>query len=598
MPFASAGKHLHRALSGAIICTLSKHSGFDWFHPSGIVQSPREGRAMGRSSYWRRFADRRISRRRVLEVGAAAGLGVVGLSLAACGGEEEGPEARETPAADETPEVALTPQPGGKATYGLPTDPGNLDPQETITAGYIAARIHNPLHGVNVATQEFYPLVAEHFEQPDEMTYIWKLRKGVRFQDVEPTYAREVNAEDVVYSFDRLKAGPTMNDRKLLTLYSDVYEAVDDHTFRLRTNRLFSPAINHIGNYPYSVVAREAVEKWETLASNGAGCGGWILDDFVRGERVRLRKNPDYWRADRPFPDEEEWLVIPDTGSLWQAFKTGRLDYAAVNVDKFKRQEVEDDPRFQIAASPASWKIDCYIRVDRPPFNDERVREALDIAIDRDDFIDKLYFGEGRWNGPIAWPLEYWALPQDEIRAALKYDPEKASQLLSAAGYDDGLELNAPCMNFGDSPRAGEVIADHYGRVGVNVKLDPREIGIFLSQLLYPGNFDIAFFTNSIGTEPDRPLRSYYSEGQNADVNPGRTNDPEVDALIEGIWEIFDLEERREYVLDVQRVLLEKHGPMYALCSEEGYVGLSSRMHGLQEGTGIIGWMGIDYWVE
>jgi len=71
-----------------------------------------------------------------------------------------------------------------------------------------------------------------------------------------------------------------------------------------------------------------------------------------------------------------------------------------------------------------------------------------------------------------------------------------------------------------------------------------------------------------------------------------------VDALIEGGWEIFDLKERREYYLDVQRALLKKHGPMYPLCSEEGYVGYSSRMHGLQEGTGIIGWMGIDYWVE
>ena len=206
-------------------------------------------------------------------------------------------------------------------------------------------------------------------------------------------------------------------------------------------------------------------------------------------------------------------------------------------------------------------------------------------------------FGEGKWNGPIAWPLEYWALPQDEIRAVLKHDPEKAKQLLSAAGYGDGLDLDAPMMSFGDSPRVGEVIADHYRRVGVNVKLDPRDIGVFLSQMLYPGNFDVAFFQNSIGTEPDRSLRSYYSEGQNADVNPGRTNDPEVDDLIEGVWEIFDLEEKREYVLDVQRTLLKKHGPMYPLCSEEGDVGYSSRVHGLQEGTGLIGWLGISYWV-
>lgn len=553
---------------------------------------------MERSSYWWRFQNKRMSRRGLMKAAGVATTGAAGAALVGCGDDGAEAPGASAPAAAGTPAAELTPQPGGKMTLGIPADPGNLDPQPTITAGFIAARIHNPLHGVNVATQEFYPLVAEQLEQPDEVTYIWKLRSGVKFQNVDPTYGRVVTAEDVVYSFDRLKAGPTMNDRKLLTLYSEGYEAVDDHTFKLTTNRPFSPATAHIGNYPYAVVPREAVEKWEDLSSHAAGCGGWILESFTRGERVRLRKNPDYWQAGRPFPDEEEWLVIPDSGSLWQAFKTGKLDFAGVNVDKFKRQEVEDDPSFQIVASPASWKIDCYIRVDRAPFSDDRVREALDIAIDRDDLIEKLYFGEGRWNGPIAWPLEYWALPQTDIQAVLKHDPDKARRLLSAAGYDDGLELHAPMMNFGDSPRVGEIIADHYRRVGVNLKLDPRDIGVFLSQMLYPGNFDVAFFQNSIGTEPDRPLRSYYREGQNADVNPGRTNDPEVDALIEGIWKIFDLEEKREYVLDVQRTLLKKHGPMYPLCSEEGYVGYSSRVQGLQEGTGIIGWMGVDYWVH
>ena len=81
-------------------------------------------------------------------------------------------------------------------------------------------------------------------------------------------------------------------------------------------------------------------------------------------------------------------------------------------------------------------------------------------------------------------------------------------------------------------------------------------------------------------------------------IHPDASKSILKDDLIEGVWEIFDLEEKREYVLDVQRTLLKKHGPMYPLCSEEGYVGYSSRVHGLQEGTGIIGWMGIDYWVE
>ncbi|MDI6858242.1 MAG: ABC transporter substrate-binding protein [Dehalococcoidia bacterium] len=546
------------------------------------------------SEYWSKFARRRVSRRSVLKAGAAAGLGAAALGAAACEGDgEEG-----TPAGGETPAAGETPVPGGKATFGIPTDPGNLDPQQSITAGYLSARIHNPLHAINMSTQEFTPLIAEKLEQPDNTTYIWTLRKGVKFHDVDPTFGREVTAEDVKYSFDRLKAGPTLNDRKLLTLYTETYEAVDTYTFKHATNRLFSPAIYHHGNYPYCIVPREAVEKWEDLSSHASGCGAWILDGFTRGERVRLRKNLDYYLAGRPFPDEEEWLVIPDTGTLWQTFKTGKLDYVAVNLDKFKRAEVEGNPSYQVETSPSLFTTNCYIRVDRPPFSDDRVREALDIAIDRDDLIDKLYFGEGKYNGPVPWPLEYWALPQDEIRTVLKYDAEKATQLLSAAGYGDGLELNAPCVNFGDPPKAAEIVADHYRRIGVRMNIALKELGVYLSQYQYPGEFDITFFLNLPYMEPDMPLRSYYSKGQNADRNPGRSSDSEVDALIEGGWEIFDIDERQEYYRDVQRVLLRKHGPMYPLCSPEGHVGYSARMRGLQEGTGLIGWLGISYWVQ
>ena len=550
---------------------------------------------MGSSRYWGKVTGRRVSRRRVLAAGAAAGLGAAGVALGACGGGGEEEDTGGSPTA--LPQG--TPKPGGKVTIGLPVDPGSLDPQRSVSSGYISALIHNPLHAINMSTREFTPLVAEKLEQPDQQTYIWTLRKGVKFHNIDPTFGREVNADDVVYSFDRLKAGPTLNDRKLLTLRAEGYEAVDAGTFRLRTKIPFSPAIDQTGNFSYSIMPREAVEKWGgELAFNASGCGAWILEEAIRGERIRLRKNPDYYIAGRPFPDEEEWPIIPDAGTLWQVYKTGKLDLVSLNVDKFKREEIEGDPRFQVVESPSLWTLNCYTKVDRPPLDDMPVREALDIAIDRDDYVDKMFFGEGKWNGPIPWTLEYWALPQEEIRAALKYDPEKAKQLLTAAGYADGLDINCPLPAFGDVPKAATIIADHYRKIGVTLKIQQQDLAVFLAQSLYASEFDIAIFQNQPYMEPDIILRSYYSKGQNADRNPGHTNDPEVDALIEGLWNVFDQEERREAVLDVQRTLLAKHGPMFPLCSVQGFAGYSSRIRGLQEGTGLIGWLGITYWVE
>jgi peptide/nickel transport system substrate-binding protein len=563
---------------------------------------------MATFGYWQKLAERRISRRRALAAGAAAGLGAVGVALGACGSKEKVVGSSTAPNQG-TPVASVltalpqgTPVPGGKVTIGWPVDPGSLDPQRSATSFQISPRIHNPLHAFNMATQEFMPLVAEKLEQPDpdRLTYIWTLRKGARFHNVDPTFGREVNAEDVVYSFDRLKAGPTQSDRKLLTLRAEGYEAVDSGTFRLRTKIPFSPTLNQTGSVAYSILPREAVEKWGgELANNASGCGAWILDSAVRGERVVLRKNPDYYISGRPFPDEEEWQVIPDTGSHWQYYKTGKLDLVGLNVDKFKRQEIEGDPRFQIVEYPYLYTLVCYVRVDRPPLNDPRVREALDMAIDRDDVIDKMYFGEGNFNGPIPWPLEYWALPQEEIRAALKYDPEKARQLLAAAGHADGLEINCPIPTFGEVPEMATIIADHYRKVGVDVKILPAELAVYFAQYEWVGNYDITIFVNQPYMEPDIILRSYYSKGANSDKNPGGTNDPEVDALIEGLWGIFDQEERREAVMDTQRTLLAKHSPMFALCSPRGFAGFSSRMRGTWGGaTGLIGMLGINYWVE
>jgi len=546
---------------------------------------------MTSGSYWERVARRKVSRRRVL-TGAATALGASALALAGCSGGDEATSGSWTPSPFDTP------QPGGKATFAIPLDPGSLDPQFNVISGYLSARIHNPMHAINMSNREFQPLVAESLEYPDHMTYVWKLRHGVKFHDIDPTFGREVTAADVVYSFDRLKAGPTLNDRKLLTLHTDRFEAIDDHTFSLRTNKLFSPTVDHTGNFAYSIVPHEAVDKWDSLATKASGCGAWILTDSVRGERVNLRRNPDYFMQGRPFPDEEEWLPITDLGTLWQTFKTGRADYAGINLDKLKVEEIQGKAAYQVAKSPYLFTINFYIRVDRPPFNDDRVREAMDIAIDRDDYIDKMYFGDGNYNGPIPWALEYWALPQDELRSTLAYDPTRAKQLLDAAGYGDGMELDMPVAAFGDCPKVATVLADHFARVGVKVDIRARELGAFLAQELYGHNFDMAIFLNLPYMEPDIILRSYYSKGQQADVNPGLSNDPEVDGLIEGLWSIFDMEEKRQAVLECQRVILKKHGPMYPLCSPQGYAGFSRRMRGLQEGTGLIGWMGISYWVE
>lgn len=541
--------------------------------------------------YWKPFATRRMSRRAALKRGAALGLGAAAVGLAACGGDEE-----EGAPAGKTPVSQATPKAGGKATLAVSADVGSLDPTLSIGTTFVGGRMYSPLHTFDARTDEIVPMVAESVEQVDETTYVWKIRAGVKFQDVDPTFGREVTARDAVYSFERLKSQPTINDKLLLASFTDAFEAVDDHTFEMKMSKPYAPTLAQSGLAQYCIVPQEAVEKWGDLSLNAVGCGPWILVDYTRGERMRLRKNPTYFQAGRPFLDEEEWLIIPDEGTVWQSLRTGRLDLPLwLRPDKLKRQEVENDRSIAIVENPDVSPPLFYTRIDRPPLNDARVQEALDLAIDRDDYIDKLYFGEGNYDGPVCWTLEYWALPQDELRSTLKHDPEKAKRLLSAAGYGDGFELKAPARNDDDAANITTVIADHYRQVGVKVSLELKDVGLWLADLI-SGNFEMTISRTISVWEPDFLLRYYHSGGRTGVSNSTMINDAEIDAAIEGASEVFDREERRERVHEVQRLLLRKHVPMHPLCSWQAYMAYSAKLGGVEPRTGPLYWMGTEYW--
>jgi peptide/nickel transport system substrate-binding protein len=128
------------------------------------------------------------------------------------------------------------------------------------------------LHSVELEDQSIYPQMASAVEHPDEVTYIWKLRQGIKFHDVEPVNGREVTADDVLYSMTRRRDDPTIyNDKQLLRDFTASMEATDPLTFRLVTTRPYSPVLDEIGNPSYAIIPQEAIEKWGDLSQHPIG---------------------------------------------------------------------------------------------------------------------------------------------------------------------------------------------------------------------------------------------------------------------------------------------------------------------------------------
>ncbi|MGD0766470.1 MAG: ABC transporter substrate-binding protein, partial [Dehalococcoidia bacterium] len=435
------------------------------------------------SEYWRRLAAKRISRRRVLQAGAA-GLGVGALALAGCRGGGE------NTSIDTTLPPEVTPQYGGDVVYGLIADPGDLDEQEGVTNYWCTSQFNGFLFHINLRTDEMMLQMADSFEQPDEVTYIWKLKPGIRFQNVDPVFGREVTADDVVYSLTRRRDDPLcLNDKQLLANFTAGFEAVDPLTFKLTTKQPYRPTVDELGNPSYPIIPHEAVEKFGDLKNNPVGCGPFILTDFVRAETIKSRKNPDYFMPGRPYLDTIEWQIILDPATCLQAFETGKHDFTTVALDKLKIGDLQKIPHVIVREVPSFWRHTMLLRVDQDPFKNPLTWEAIDLAVDRDDLLNKMAFGEGQYTGPVPATLTRYSLPQQELRDFYKVDLTKAKQLLSAAGFADGFEFDCPVMNVADMSKFAEVVKEQLGKINVTMNIQLKEEVSFLVQNLYTRAF-------------------------------------------------------------------------------------------------------------
>jgi ABC-type transport system substrate-binding protein len=501
----------------------------------------------------------------------------------------------------------LTPQPaddkpqhGGHLTTATTVAFGGLDPQLSVDSYVLGEKLHGYLYSVDLRTHSPDLQMAQSYEQVDETTYVWKLKPGIKFHDIDPTWGREVTSEDVVYSMTRRRDEPSsQNDKQMLRDYTAGFSAPDALTFKLVTSVPYSPTFDEIGNPSYAIVPREAVEKWGNLQQDAAGCGAYLLKGFEKGQRVDLVKNPNFYMEGLPYLDSMEINIMSDESALSQAFITGRHDaYVGSAPTRLKVEDWRQVPGIHVRTGRNFWRRTLMLRVDKPPFNDIRVRQAVDLAIDRQDLIDKMAFGDGKIGGPIVPDMKPWALPQDEVDAFYQRDVAKAKQLLAAAGYENGFDVDLKVQGVADLSKFSTIVIGHLEEAGIRCKIVIEELGNHLSQTLYPGNFQMTCYYNLPYSEPDRPLCQWFSKGQ-AGFSFSGYNNPQAD---EWIWKErseFDPDKRTQIILDAQRFFMKEYGPQIGTISDTGYGAYWEWLHGVDPnlGRGSFLDLGVHYWL-
>lgn len=470
-----------------------------------------------------------------------------------------------------SPAQEKKPDTGGIFSYYIGGEPTNLNGlSENIYPGLL---MHGLLYeGLTDVKRDVdwrvefpvIPRLAERWENPDPTTYIFYLRKGAKWSDGEP-----FTADDVIVSFDYLRSNPF----RLSTNLRDVKELVkiDNNTLKITLKGASPMFLYNLSGYgaqaiavlPKHIYDKAGEEGWKTA---GVTMGPFKLRSFDKSSRTVMERNPNYWGKDKdgtqlPYMDGIIVTHNVDPSARVAGFQAGRFDIVGIDTKK------EVDP---VVAVKKDAKVYGYVmhhvysafpNMTRKPWDDVRVRQAVQLAIDRWEMNEALAFGEGMIEPPISPAIKTgWGMSQEELlklpgfRKDKTEDLAKARQLLSEAGYPGGFKTsNMHIRTFVWTPGQSEMMASQLKKVGIDMEVRFIDEAQFF-KLLKEMDFDTGF--HLLGN-PDPALNAYSWLHSKGAFNYG-VKDPEVDDLIEKLGMVMDVNERKQIVRRLQQILLDK----------------------------------------
>lgn len=386
---------------------------------------------------------------------------------------------------------------GGTLIFGRGGDSVGLDPAFEVDGESfkVCDNIYDTLVQYKVESEELdertelEPGLAESWESSEDgLTWTFNLRKNVNFHDGTP-----FNAEAVLFSLNRQhdKTHPYHNlggtyvyweDTGLASIV-DKITASDAFTIQIKLKEPYAPFIYTIAITPFAIVSPTAVKKFgEKYSNNPVGTGPFIFERWDRKDKIVLKANENYWGG-RPKIDRVIFRSIPDN-----AIRLIELQQENLHIMEFPNpddlQQIQKDDSIELLSQPGTNIGYLALNMERPPFDNNKVRRAINHAINKSDIIKHLYQGLGI---PAKNPIPPTLWSYDDTIADFEYDPELAKQLLAEAGYEDGFEttlwaLPVPRPYIPDGRALAEVIQSELSNISIKAKIVTYDWGTYLEK--------------------------------------------------------------------------------------------------------------------
>ncbi|MBB2752970.1 UNVERIFIED_ORG: peptide/nickel transport system substrate-binding protein [Rhizobium aethiopicum] len=435
----------------------------------------------------------------------------------------------------------------GVLTIGRREDSTTFDPIKTAQNidNWVFSNVYDVLIRVDKTGTKLEPGLAESWAASDDgLTYTLKIRDA-KFSDGSP-----LTAEDAAYSLLRIRDDAA-------SLWSDSYKVIDTavatdaHTLTIKLKNPSAPFLSTLALPNASVISKKGMESLgaDAYAEKPIASGAFVIDEWRRGDRVILKKNPNFWEADRVKLDGVEWISVPDDNTRMLNVQAGELD-AAIFVPFSRVEELKKDPNLNVGIDASTREDHLLINHAHGALGKKEVRQALDLAIDKKAIVDTITFGQGTIaNSYIPkGALYYYA---DNLQRP--YDPAKAKEMLAAAGASD-LTLNY-LVRAGDEvdEQTAVLVQQQLQKAGITAnlqKVDPSQQW----DMLVAGDYDVSvnYWTNDI-LDPDQKTTFVLGHDSNNNYLTNYKNEAVKELVAKARLEL-DPKKREAMYVDLQKM--------------------------------------------
>jgi peptide/nickel transport system substrate-binding protein len=450
-------------------------------------------------------------------------------------------------------------------------DAKSLDPHSTNDqpSSRVSKQIYNTLVESTV-DMELVPGLAESWNQVDETTWEFNIRKGVKFHNGE-----ELKASDVKFSIDRMLAS-----KKVAHIVEAIesVEVADDYKVIVKTAEPFGPLLAHLSHTATSIVNEKAVtEAGENYGQNPVGTGPFKFTSWDAGDKITLERFDEYYKGAANVKTVVFRNITEGTNRTI-GLETGELDIA-YEIEPIDKDRVANHESLQLIEGPSLSMNYIGMNNQKEPFNNDKVRKAINYAIDVDEIITAVENNAAQLaNSPIG-PRVF---AHNDAINAYEYNPEKAKELLKEAGYENGFKTT---IWTNDSPvrmQIAQIVQAKLKDIGIEVVIEPLEWGSYLERTS-KGEHDMFILGwVTVTADPDYGLYAlYHSTQQGGAGNRNFYANEEVDKLLEEGRTAIDSEKRAEAYKKAQEIIVD-NAPDVLLYYKTQNVGAQKSVKGFE----------------